>query len=249
MIRKLTSLFAVCLLAALPLFSQSIMLFSGGVKCDMTTAAPTVVGSAIRCSANPGSACTMSFTNTAGNHIYLADSSGAPGTLSFSDSNGNTYTTVNPALVSSGNAPGDTVSETAVADNIASGSNTITCNSTGGVYFLFCQAFEFHSSKGTGNVLDQVSAQSVAVSSTNSDTGHTPIIHQAHELAVDTFESSGFPVAGSQVSPYSQIIDNGPNTGHSAFVTASLTTGSCQHQIGRFFHNTVFSSNQIATFK
>lgn len=247
----LTKFVLFCLLGLAPLWpslwAQNAVFYSSTPPCDTITAAPTIVGSAVQCS-DTGS-CTMNMTNTGGNHIYVAVTSGSPGTLSYSDSKGNTYNLVNAPLVSAGANPnGLSVALSAVADNIAAGSNTITCGSTSVTgYPLFCGAFEFHDTFTT-NVLDQTSAFADVSGVTTTSSGHTPITTQAKELAVSSFETTTFPASAGPGSPYMVIQSQGPDT-LIAQVISIFTTSTCAHQITTVGHNTGFATLQLATFK
>jgi hypothetical protein len=114
-----------------------------------------------------GSSCTIVLTNTAHDHLFIAEESSAPATISVSDSSSQTYNSVNPNTVDGYvPAPGEGATETFEADNIAAGSNTITCLTSNIRSVMNCVAFEFSDGGLTTSALDQVAQQANGPSST-----------------------------------------------------------------------------------
>jgi hypothetical protein len=130
-----------------------------------------------------GTSCTIALTNTAHDHLFVAEESSATATISVSDSNSQTYIPVNPNTVDAYvPAPGEGATETFEADNILAGSNTITCTTTNSRAVMNCVAFEF-SDGLTTSALDQATQQQNGPSATPSS-GATATTVTPNELVI-----------------------------------------------------------------
>jgi hypothetical protein len=194
-----------------------------------------------------GTSCTITMTNTAGYHLFVGIEGSNSGTNSVTDSNSNSYSTVNSALQS--NTAGDVgIATTFEAHNIAAGANTITCSTTDGTYVMRCVAITWSDGLTTSG-LDQTangvntSANPIFSAASSATTHANEIVFAWGALQTNGPGGPSGPGAGFTVP-------SGANSGNVSMMEYKIVTSTGTQQ-GTFPMNSpsgISSTVQLATF-